>query len=259
MAVFVTAIREEFVAMFGRRNSSTGSQPPAPPSDPGSWQPYKKMDAALTAAICLFTENLEMARKDCGALGKKGVVPSNVAALLADSIIYPAIGGSEFATLGSTTDFKAFHFKPHFRLFMIINASLILQDLKLERSQRSAVVIDQVPRPLVDACLLKKWIKSIAPIGQAIAANRIDQFSALHLTHLKECVDIKRSVPNWITQQIDIEDIVKEWCSGAPAAIGLPLTADVKRMNNLPMIDIVAQQITTFLAEIQAQGMRSAG
>jgi hypothetical protein len=154
---------------FGRRKASSGSQPPAPPSDPGTWQPFRKMDDALTVAICLFTEVLEQAGKDCGGLAIRGPVAPNVASLLADSIIYTDKNGPEFVTLGLTPNFKAYSYQPHCRLFLMINAALIVQDLGLSRSQRNILAVSQLPRALVDACLMKRWIKSIGPIGQTMA------------------------------------------------------------------------------------------
>ena len=67
-------------------------------------------------------------------------------------------------------------------------------------------------------------------------------------------------MPEWIVQQLNFEEIAKEWILGGyPAAISQPLTADVKRINMLPMTDFVADMITKFLAEAQGQAFRAAG
>ena len=243
---------------FGRRKNSTSSQTQSPPTDPTSWQPYAKMDAALTGAIYLFTEALEQAGKDCGSLAIRGAIPPKVGELLADCVIYPDKDGQEFVTLGLTTNLEAFSYQPHCRLFLMINAALILQEVWTDRSLRDSVAVSQVPSTLVEAHLLRRWIKAIGPLGKVIAAGNFDQILAVNRPYLIECMSLKASVPSWIARQINIDACIKEWCSGIPAAIARPLTADVKRINNLPVTDFVADLIKQFLVETQMRGLREA-
>ena len=244
---------------FGRRKTSASSQPPSPPTDLTSWQPYAKMDAALTGAIYLFTEALERAGKDCGGLAMRGAIPPNVGELLADCVICPDKDGQEFVTLGLTTNLEAFSYQPHCRLFLMINAALILQETWTDRSLRDGVAVSQVPSTLVEAHLLRRWIKAIGPLGKVVATGDFDQILVANRPYLIDCMILKPSVPSWIERQINIDACIKEWCSGIPAAISRPLTADTKRINSLPVSDFVADLIKQFLAEAQMQGLREAG
>lgn len=242
--------------MLGRWKSLFNAKSPAPPSSSDSWAPYRKMDAALTASICLLSQALEQAGEDCGGLSIKDRAPAAVGPLLADSVIYAGDKGPEFLALALTHDFKAFSYQPHCRLFLIINAVLILEDLKDDSPFRREVAISQVPGPLVDACLMKRWIKYIGPIGQSLAEGRTDKLRELHQGFANECVSLRHSVPEWIFQRVNFDERAQEWCSGFAATLGHPLTSDVKRINSLPMTGFIADLITKFLIETQVQGLR---
>ncbi|MGZ8999210.1 MAG: hypothetical protein ACXW2T_10190, partial [Allosphingosinicella sp.] len=58
-----------------------------------------------------------------------------------------------------------------------------------------------------------------------------------------------------IAERVSIVDCAREWCSGFPGTIGRPLTAEVKRINALPMTDFVETLITDFLVETQMRGL----
>jgi len=241
--------------MFGRRTTPFGGapNPPSPPSN-DDWPPFKKMDAALDAAIRLFSRALEQAAQDIGGLSIPGEAPPSVSSLLADCIVYPGRNGPEFLTLGITRDFKGFTYQPHCRLFLILNAALILEDLQLG-PLRSDIAISQVPRPLIDAHMMKKWIRLIRPTGDATANGDMDRLSAIAQQLPANMMEIGRLAPRWISERISIEECAHEWSTGFPGTIGRPLAPDVKRINNLPMTDFVEKLITDFLVETQMQGL----
>ncbi len=242
--------------MFGRRTTpfSAGAPTPPPPPSDGGWPPFRKMDAALDAAIRLFTRALEDAGQDCGGLSIPGAPPPAVAALLADCIVYEEDRGPEYLTLGVTQDFKAFSYEPHCRLFLIINAALILEDLD-SGPLRSDIAISQVPRPLIDAHMMKRWIGFIRPTGQASVSGDVDGLTDIHRAMIGETMAIGRLAPRWITERVSIEECARSWCAGFPGTIGRPLTSEVKRINDLPMSDFVEKLITDFLIETQTRGL----
>jgi hypothetical protein len=188
-----------------------------------------------------------------------------VAALLADCVIEPRANGPHFVTLGRTPDFEDFSYLPHCRLFFMISAALILQDdLPPDWPHRNALAISTVPRPLLDAWFLKSWIKTIGPMGQALAKGRRDDLHADLVAILRafidECAGLEASVPKWVDQQVNFHACGKEWVTGGfPAALGQPLTANVKRINDLPMTDFVADLIKKALVDLQTQAFRDAG
>lgn len=244
--------------MFGRR-TGFGTRAPSPPPPPSDiWPPHQKMDGALDAAIRLITRALDQAGYDCGRLAIRGPVPSNVAKLLADCIVYSGENGSEYLTLGLTRDLKAFSYQPHCRLFMIINSALLLED-PISSDLRGQIAVSQTPRPLVDAHMMKRWIKYIRPVGRAAAAGDGNALSAIMLSIRSEIVDVAQSTPAWISERIDLTQCADEWTSGFPGTLGRPLSPDVKRLNDLPMTDFVHKRLTDFLAEMQAQGMSQRG
>lgn len=243
--------------MFGRRTTpiafGPSNPPPPPPGD--NWPPFDKMNSALDAAIRLFARALEQAGRDCEGLGTAGPPPPAVASLLADCVVYPGERGSEFLTLGLTRDFESFSYQPHCRLFLIINGAHLLEDVS-EGSLRSEIALSQVPGPLIEAHMMKRWIKYIRPTGHAVAGGQMERLSEIMKSLLAETNDVARLAPRWISERVDIGQAGQEWCSGFPGAIGRPLTPEVKRINNLPMTEFVEKLITDFLVEMQMQGLR---
>ncbi|BCM16363.1 hypothetical protein MJ8_01210 [Mesorhizobium sp. J8] len=214
------------------------------------------MDAALEAAGRLFTQALNQAGRDCAGLALKGPVPPAVAGLLADCIVYPGQNGPEFLTLGLTRDFKGYTYPPHFRLFMIINAALLLEDLP-QSPLRVEIALAQIPRALIDAHMMRIWIKYIRPTGLALVRQDKAGLESILRGLITENMALRRLAPDWIQQRFDMEQCSREWYAGGfPAAIGQPLTPDVKRINNLPMTEFVGKLITDFLAQTQMEGLR---
>jgi hypothetical protein len=241
--------------MFGWRKSTPGSKPPGPPPPPAeTWVPLVKMNTALDAAIRLFTQALDQAGHDCGGLALRGPVPPAVASLLADSIVYPGEDGPEFLTLGLTVDFNGHSYPPHFRLFMIINAALILEDLPAS-PLRSQSAVSQVPRPLIDAHMMRIWIRYILPTGNAFVRQDKAGLDAILRGLITETMALRRLTPDWISKRIDIEERSREWCGGFPATLGRPLTPEVKRINNLPMTDFIETRIRDYMVEVQTRGI----
>lgn len=241
--------------MFGRR-TGFGTRAPSPPPPPSDvWPPYQKMNGALDAAIRLITQSLDQAGYDCGRLAMRGPVPSNVAKLLSDCIVYEGENGSEYLTLGLTRDLKAFSYQPHCRLFLIINGVSLLED-PISSDLRQQIAVSQTPRPLVDAHMMKRWIRYIRPMGKAVAANDGNALHAIMDAIRREIADVAQSAPAWISGRIDLGECADEWTSGFPGTIGRRLAPDVKRLNDLPMTDFVHTQLTGFFAEMQAQGMQ---
>jgi hypothetical protein len=238
--------------MFGRRTADPGKKAPPPPPPADVWAPVRKMDDALEAVLRLFTRELERAGQDCGGLAVRGPVPDAVATLLSDCIVYQGANGMEYLTLGLTRDFKAFSYPPHCRLFFILNGALLLED-PVSSELRGQITIGQVPRPFVDAHMMKRWIKYIQPTGKAIAAGDGDAAQAIVDSLRREMAEVVQQTPAWISQRFDLRECAVEWCSGFPGTIGRPLSPDVKKINNLPMSDFVEQTLTKFLVEMQAR------
>jgi len=66
---------------------------------------------------------------------------------------------------------------------------------------------------------------------------------------------MNRVPPEW-AGRMDLKSVFMEWTSGFPGTIGRPLTDDVERMNGLPVTPFIAETLTRYLAELQAQGLR---
>lgn len=240
--------------MFGRRGADNNKNvPPVPPAPP-QWPPAAKMDAALDAAIRLYTEALESAGKDCGGLAIRGPVPKSVARLLADCVSYEGRNGTEYLTLGLTPDFKAFSYQPHCRLFLMVNSALLMED-PIPAELRAQIAVGQVPRSLVDAHMMRRWVKHIHAVGTAAAAGDGPRLKAIVQSIVAETMDVARQTPSWIAERVNLRECVQEWCHGFPGAIGRPLSAEVKRMNDLPVTEFVEKMLTDFLVEQQMQGL----
>lgn len=245
--------------MFGRR-TGFGTRAPSPPPPPPSdiWPPYQKMDSALDAAIRLITRALDSAGHDCGGLAIRGPVPTNVAKLLSDCIVYQGENGPGYLTLGLTRDLKGFSYQPHCRLFMIINSVLLLED-PISSELRGQIAVSQTSRALVDAHMMKRWIKYIRPVGKAAAAGDGDGLKSILLNIRREVAEGVQAAPAWISEHVNLNECADEWTSGFPGTIGRQLSPDVKRLNDLPMSDFVHKQLIDFMAETQARGMARRG
>lgn len=240
--------------MFGRRKIPFGADAPPPPPSADEWLPFSKMNHALDSAIRLFSRALEQAGQDVGGLAIAGDPPPDVAALLADCIVYAGETGPEYLTLGISPDFKSFAYQPHCRLFLIINAALILEDLP-PGPLRSEIAVSQLPRPLVDAHMMKRWIAFIRPTGAAMAGGDGEGLGQIVQHLISDVRAVESLSPRWISERVPVQDCAREWCAGYPATIGRPLDAEVKRINDLPMSDFVEELITQFLVETQTRGM----
>ena len=245
--------------MFGRRKTPFGGAPESspPPPPPGGKEPYPigKMDDALDGAIRLFTRTLDHAGVDAGKLAIRGAVPAGVTAALANCTTYRGEddGGLTYLVLGLTEDFKAFSYPPHCRLFLIINSTGICED------PAAATILDQLapeqlPSPLLDAHLMRRWVRYILSVPDALRAGG-PAVEALHHRLMEELMEVIKGAPPAIAGKVDARGHFDEWSKGLPAAIGRPLTPDVPRMNRLPMTPFIEDTLTRFLAELQMRGL----
>jgi hypothetical protein len=241
--------------VFGRRKTPFGGPPSPPP--PGGKDPYPidKMDSALDGAIRLFTRALDHAGVDAGRLAVRGAVPARVTAALADCTSYRGEddGGLTYLVLGLTSDFKAFTYQPHCRLFLIINSTGICED-PAAAGILDQVAPDQFPSPLLDAHLMRRWIRYILDVPPALRAGA-SAIEALHRRLMDDLIEVISSAPPAISGKVQARSHFDDWSAGLPAAIGRPLTADVPRMNHLPMTPFIENTLIQFLAEVQASGL----
>jgi hypothetical protein len=244
--------------MFGRRKVPFGSEGNGPPPPPSGKDPFpiEKMDRALENAIRLFTRALDEAGVDAGELAIRGEVPPNVTKQLAECTTYRGEedGGLTYLALGITPDFKAFMYPPHCRLYLIINSTGICEDPHTQ-SFLKTLAPAQFPGPMVDAHIMRTWIRYILPTGEALRQGA-ETLGNLHESMMHDMTAVVRRVPPAFAQQLDLKEIFKEWVSGFPGTIGRPLTPDVERMNGLPVTPFIAETLTRFLAELQADGIR---
>ena len=248
--------------MFGRRKVPFGSQPSTPsppPAPPGGKDPFPiaKMDDALDAAIRLFTKVLDKAGADAGELAIRGPVPDNVSALVANCTTYRGEddGGLTYLALGITADFQAFMYPPHCRLYFILNATGICEDQHTQ-SFLDTLAPSQLPGPMVDAHLMRKWIRYILPTPEAMRGGPA-ALDALVQAMMGDLMAVIRQVPAAWAERLPLKESFKEWASGYPGTIGRPLTDDVQRMNGLPVTPFIADTLTRYLAQLQADGLRN--
>lgn len=243
--------------MFGRRKVPAGGSPSQPPSPPSGKEPFpiEKMDHALDGAIRLFTRALDEAGVDPGPLAIRGAVPSNVTQALAECTTYRGEddGGLTYLVLGVTADFKAFMYPQHCRLFLIINSTGICED-PVASTMLPTLAPEQFPSPMIDAHLMRHWIRYILPIGDALKDGG-QALNAVYEEIMADLMAVLKSVPPVWAARFDLKEIFKEWVGGYPAAIGRPLSDDVERMNGLPMTPFIASTLTQFLADLQMRGI----
>jgi hypothetical protein len=213
------------------------------------------MDRALEAAIRLFTRAFDNAGVDCGYLGLRGQpVPEDVSGMLARCTTYAGRDGrQQYLALATTSDFQQFNFLLHCRLFLILNSTDICESPHAAPSLNT-IAAGQFPGPLVDAWLMRRWIQFIpSAIGvlKSGAAAQQDYFGRLG-TALGEVVSATR--PDW-REAIGLRERYMQFADGFPVGMGLPLDADVPRMNGLPMTAEIAAHLTNHLSEMQARGL----
>jgi len=243
--------------MFGRRKVPVGGSPAAPPPPPSGKEPFpiEKMDRALDGAIRLFTRVLDDAGVDAGALAIRGEVPANVTQRLADCTTYRGEddGGATYLVLGLTKDFKAYMYPPHCRLFMIINSTGICEDPAASTILKT-LAPQQFPSPLLDAHLMRQWIRYILPTGEALVAGG-SVLQGLHQRLADDLAAVLDRVPPNLADKIDRKSAFMEWADGFPGTIGRALTPDVPRMNGLPVTPFIEDVLTRFLADLQMRGI----
>lgn len=238
--------------MFGRRKAPPAAPPPMGPEP----FPIDKMDAALEGAIRLFTRVLDDAGVDAGQLAIRGAVPVQVTKALAECTTYRGEddGGLTYLALGITPDFKEFMYPPHCRLFFIINSTGICED---EHAQGilGQIAGGQFPGPLIDAHLMRAWIRFILPTAEALKAGAA-ALETLHNALMRDLMAVFNRAPQAMARAMDGKAIFSEWVSGFPGAIGRPLDDSVPRMNGLPVTPFIEDVLLRHLAQLQADGLR---
>ncbi|HEY0164202.1 MAG TPA: hypothetical protein VGB39_02390 [Sphingomicrobium sp.] len=238
--------------MFGRRK-----EPPAAPP-PGGQEPFPidKMDAALDGAIRLFTRVLDNAGVDPGQLAIRGAVPAGVTKALAECTTYRGEddGGLTYLALGLTADFKEFMYPPHCRLFFIINSTGICEDQHAQ-SILGQIAARQLPGPLLDAHLMRVWIRYILPTPQALKGGAA-AMDALHQNLMRDLMTALNRMPQSMASGLDDKAIFRDWAGGFPGTIGRPLDDSVPRMNGLPVTPFINDVLIRYLADVQAGGLR---
>lgn len=213
------------------------------------------MDRALDGAIRLFTRVLDEAGVDAGALAVRGEVPADVTKSLADCTTYRGEddGGLTYLALGITADFKAFSYSPHCRLFMIINSTGICED-PAAASILKTLAPEQLPSPMIDAHLMRRWVHLILATNEAIRGGQ-QSLQAFQERIMDELMAVLNNVPADWAARIDLKSRFMEWSAGFPGTIGRPLTDDVRRMNGLPVTPFIEETLTQYLADLQMRGM----
>ena len=244
--------------MFGRRKVPVGGSAAAPPPPPPSGKepfPIEKMDRALEGAIRLFTRVLDDAGVDAGALAIRGEVPVRVTEALAACTTYRGEddGGLTYLALGITKDLEAFSYSPHCRLFLIINSTGICED-PAAASILNTLAPEQLRSPMIDAHLMRRWVRLILPTNDALRGGAQAQH-AFHVRLMDELMAVLDSVPTEWASRFDLKESFMEWSGGFPGTLGRPLTADVQRMNGLPVTPFIAETLTRFLADLQMRGI----
>ncbi len=244
--------------MFGRKGlgSSNGSgRDSAPNNFDAMVAPGGKIDTAMSAAIGLFTRILQEEGRDVGNYAMPEHNGAQVRELVAKCITYEDGGVAQYATLGVTRDFNAFSYQPHCFLFLINNAAMIAEDL-LPGPQRAMLAASQCREPLFHAHVMRQWIKHIRPVGKALTSNEPEALDLCFKALIADVAKVVQSAPQWLSSETNLGNLAKEWLSGYPGTIGRPLDGEVRRINNIPMTDFVAELLTDWMAQIQAQGLR---
>lgn len=239
--------------MFGRRK-----EPPASPPPPGGREPFpiEKMDRALDGAIRLFTRVLDKAGVDAGELAIRGPVPNGITQALADCTTYRGQddGNLTYLVLGLTADFKEFMYPPHCRLFFIINSTGICEDEHAQTILKQ-LAPHQFPGPLIDAQMMRQWIRFILPTGNALKGGQ-SALEALHQELMRDLMAVLNRAPPELMRNTDDKAVFRDWAGGFPGTIGRPLDDSVPRMNGLPMTPFIEDVLTRELARLQAEGLR---
>lgn len=245
--------------MFGRRKvpfeGSSQGQGSIPP--PGSVEPFPigKMNDALEAAIMLFTKVLGDAGVDAGGLAIHGNPGPDVSDRLANCTTYRSKPDEiTYLALGITPDFKQFMYPPHCRLFFILNATGICEHPAAAEMLRD-IASGQLPSPLVDAHLMRRWIRYILPTGKMMGAGAAAQEEMLKQM-FGELMEVVNATPPSFAERLDLKASFHEWADGFPGAIGYPLDDGVQRMNGLPVTPFIGDVLTRELARLQAEGLR---
>ena len=245
--------------MFGRRKTPFGTSPTPPtPPPPGGQEefPVGKMDDALEASIRLFTRVLDDAGVDAGGLAIRGEVPSGVGQMLAQCTTYRGGDNGEplFLVLGITRDFKAFAYPPHCRLYFILNSVGICED-PAAASILPTLAEGQLPGPLIDAHIMRAWVRHILPTGKAMLEGEA-ALDGVYQSLVDELKRVASQVPPAWAERVNLNAVLSEWASGFPGTFTRPVEESTERMNGLPVTPFIEDVLIRHLAALQADGLR---
>jgi hypothetical protein len=209
-----------------------------------------KINIAMQAALCLFTDALRNAGRDPGELALPGPVRPNVGTLVANCVTYEGSRGLEYATLALTGDFEDFAYLPHCFLFLIGDAVGTAETLPDPR-MRAQLVAEQCPEPLFHAHAMRQWLRHVRPVENALAGGDEQAMQRAMADFAGDLALLRDSAPGWMQDEVDLEELVEDWCSGYPVVIGAPLKPTVRRINGIPMARPVAELVEDFLAEFR--------
>jgi hypothetical protein len=238
-------------------------QPKAPvraesPSLP--WPPGEPLDAALAAAIRLFSRRLEQSGKSAGRLSLPGEAPQGVAAAIAGGVIPAAdSGGRKFLTFAASADLKSFTYTPHLQLYRIYAAATLLETGAPRLP--AELVASEAPPALLHAHLMRGWLRYVAPTGEALRVKdaREARLEVVARGLSAELSAIAGSAPRWLSAQVDIGEAVESWTHGYPAALSQYLSVDTPRINDLamsqPAADLILHMLATAPAKLNARAV----
>lgn len=238
--------------MFGRKGIADSAEPLRDP-DRGVESILARsgrINIAMQAALCLFTDALRNAGRDPGELAMPGPVRPNVGALIANCVTYEGSGELEYATLALTADFEDFEYLPHCFLFLVGDAVATAETLPDPRL-RAQLVAEQCPEPLFHAHAMRQWIRHVLPVASALAGRDEAAMQQAMAAFAGDLAIVRQGAPAWMQAEVDLDELVEDWCSGYPAVIGSPLGPAVRRINGIPMALPVAELVEEFLANFR--------
>lgn len=166
-------------------------------------------------------------------------------------------GGLTYLVLGLTADFKEFMYPPHCRLFFIINSTGICEDQHAQ-DFLPQLIPDELPAPMIDAHLMRHWIRYILPTGQALKGG-FAELEALQQKLMADLMGVINLAPPDLAAKVDGKAVFRDWVGGFPGTIDRPLDYSVPRMNGLPVTPFIENILINYLAEMQANALRERG
>jgi hypothetical protein len=217
------------------------------------------MRDALDAVIRRLSQALVHFDVDCGLLGDATPVTGDLRARLGDSLCFDQDGQASFLTLYRTSNFRQIECLPHWRLFVITSALGFAEYVTVpsfDHALGGQIARSEFTATLLDAHMLKAWIALAPPTGKAAAARDQEALRMIRETMIEQATVIGDRAPPGLLGRDVVRLRIDEWCTGWPALMAGPLTAETRRINKLPMDANADAAITRRLAELQANGLK---